>query len=521
MAYQVLARKWRPKQFEEVIGQEHVTRALQNSLKNNTLAHAYLFSGTRGVGKTSIARLFAKAIRCQNPKKDLNPCLECSSCVDIEQTQSLDYLEIDGASHNSVDDMRNLIENVSFLPTSGTHKIYVIDEVHMLSTSAFNALLKTLEEPPAHVIFLLATTDPQKLLGTVLSRVQRFDFRHVSVDTLEKHIETISKKEGLSFESTDLIRELAELGAGSVRDMLSIWDQLLSLSLDKKIKSKTFYEALGLASASEMKTLIQGILQEDSLSVVKLYEKLIYQNIDVKKLTEQILDHLFKLIQSLDQGQTETSLSGVSFSEIFWIYETILKDSDWALKSAHPHKAMALVLQKICWRRKELKKDSVKPQTISAKVEIPKPAVTVSKLPSFESFLEFLDAKSPTIKSHLEQGGLIKPVQFQHPRLIVEYGLPKESEIAKEYLEDREIYLKLVQAVSEFYQVNKEDVSFSIRLLDKDERIRLDFESYEEKEKRNHERNQDQKKERLLNNPVLKEAEKIFKSKIDKVIIKD
>ncbi|NBO35255.1 MAG: DNA polymerase III subunit gamma/tau, partial [Actinobacteria bacterium] len=174
-----LYRKYRPGQFSDVIGQEHVTGPLSRALNSGNINHAYLFTGTRGVGKTSIARLFAKAIICEQPKSDLNPCLVCASCRDIDAGNSMDYLEIDGASNNSVDDVRSLIENVQYLPARGKYKIYVIDEVHMLSVSAFNALLKTLEEPPQHAIFILATTDPHKLLGTVISRCQRYDFKNV------------------------------------------------------------------------------------------------------------------------------------------------------------------------------------------------------------------------------------------------------------------------------------------------------------------------------------------------------
>ena len=235
MAYQVLARKWRPKQFEEVVGQAHVTRTLQNAIKQEKLAHAYLFTGTRGVGKTSIARLFAKAIRCENRKADFNPCLVCASCRDIDASNSMDYIEIDGASNNSVDDVRALIENVNYLPTRGKYKVYVIDEVHMLSISAFNALLKTLEEPPAHVLFILATTDPHKLLGTVISRCQRYDFKNVPIEILKEHVLKIANAEGIKFSTPKIAEKLAELGKGSVRDTLSIFDQVLGLSATQNI----------------------------------------------------------------------------------------------------------------------------------------------------------------------------------------------------------------------------------------------------------------------------------------------
>jgi len=180
MAYQVLARKWRPQKFSEVAGQAHIVRALQNAVSSKKIAHAYLLTGTRGIGKTTIARLFAKAINCTDFDKTKEPCEVCESCRGMQEDSSIDYLEIDGASNNSVDDIRSLVENVQYLPTSGQYKIYVIDEVHMLSNAAFNALLKTLEEPPKHVVFIFATTDPDKLLKTVLSRCQRLDFKDAS-----------------------------------------------------------------------------------------------------------------------------------------------------------------------------------------------------------------------------------------------------------------------------------------------------------------------------------------------------
>ena len=247
MSYQVLARKWRPKRFEEVVGQEHVTRSLQNSLKSAKLAHAYLFTGTRGVGKTTIARLFGKAIRCENRGPDMNPCLQCNPCKDIESAYSLDYQEIDGASNNSVDNVRELIENVRYLPAIGSHKIYVIDEVHMLSTAAFNALLKTLEEPPEHVIFIFATTEAQKLLGTILSRCQRFDLRNVPVDVLTAHLKVIIQKESIKFSDERFIERLAVYGKGSVRDALSLLDQVLSLAGEGPITDAVFFPSLGLA----------------------------------------------------------------------------------------------------------------------------------------------------------------------------------------------------------------------------------------------------------------------------------
>lgn len=240
MSYQVLARKWRPKNFEEVIGQSHITRSLQNAILKKKIGHAYMFVGTRGVGKTSVARIFAKAIRCENKLSSGNACNECRACLDFDTDTSMNVIEIDGASNNSVDNIRDLISNVHYLPTNGNFKVYIIDEVHMLSTSAFNALLKTLEEPPAHVVFIFATTEAQKLLGTVLSRCQRFDFRNVKIGELVQHINYISKAEGIQFENMQLVRELAILGNGSVRDCLSLLDQVLTFSENNIVKESVF-----------------------------------------------------------------------------------------------------------------------------------------------------------------------------------------------------------------------------------------------------------------------------------------
>lgn len=226
MSYQVLARKWRPKRFSEMVGQEHVLKALVNALDDNRLHHAYLFTGTRGVGKTSIARLFAKSLNCKEGVSS-TPCGQCSACMEIAEGRFVDLIEVDAASRTKVEDTRELLENVQYAPTHGRFKVYLIDEVHMLSTSSFNALLKTLEEPPPHVKFLLATTDPQKLPMTVLSRCLQFNLKNLTAERIQNHLSHVLEAEGITFESAALWL-LARAADGSMRDALSLTDQAIA-----------------------------------------------------------------------------------------------------------------------------------------------------------------------------------------------------------------------------------------------------------------------------------------------------
>jgi len=228
MTYQVLSIKWRPQRFEEVVGQQHVAVTLQNSIRQNRLAHAYLFTGPRGVGKTTTARILAKYLNCTNPQ-DSNPCNECKNCREITAGRSFDVLEIDGASNNGVENIRDLREAVKYPPSDGQYKIYIIDEVHMLSTSAFNALLKTLEEPPAHVKFIFATTEPERVLPTIISRTQRFDFKRIPLPVIREQLQMICDAEDLSI-SQGALTLIARKADGSMRDAESLLDQVISFS---------------------------------------------------------------------------------------------------------------------------------------------------------------------------------------------------------------------------------------------------------------------------------------------------
>lgn len=537
MAYQVLARKWRPKQFEEVVGQAHVTRTLQNALKQDKLAHAYLFTGTRGVGKTSIARLFAKAIRCENPKPDFNPCLNCASCKDIDSGSSMDYIEIDGASNNSVDDVRALIENVQYLPTRGKYKIYVIDEVHMLSVSAFNALLKTLEEPPVHAIFILATTDPHKLLGTVISRCQRYDFKNVSIKALVDHIQFISKEEGITFSDQRIIKKLSELGKGSVRDTLSIFDQVLGLSGNGTITEESFSQALGLAGTNALKEICTGMILGESKSVRRIYEGLINENVDLKKLCDQILESFYRMINGIDELQNvysenianEGSLANISLAELFWIYETLVKDIGWAMTSINPEKVILIILQKITLRRSMLSGEDLKlgeiPQAGKSKAEVASteagPMSVKPMLKTWNDFLNYLSQTSPATSANLAHGNLLKEVDSTLTPLVVEIAFPETALVFKEYVDDRDVYSRIKNQLSDFFEVEIEKVTFKTQLITDEEKKDINFKTKVELDEEERMNFENEKKQKILDNPFVKEAEKLFNSKIDKIILKD
>lgn len=276
MSYQVIARKYRPQSFQEIVGQKHITQTLNNALKNNRIPHAILFTGPRGTGKTSSARILAKALRCPNSVSDANgalfPCGACDSCIEIAESRSVDVIEIDGASNNGVDSIRELRETVGYMPSCGKFKIFIIDEVHMLSGSAFNALLKTLEEPPDHIIFIMATTEVHKIPQTILSRCQRFDFRRISLKEVSDQLAHICTSEKIEFEK-EALWLIAKQGDGSMRDSQSLLDQVISFSNGPVTKTKT-QEILGLTDRNLLFETLAAILDRNSAQLVDLLKKM-------------------------------------------------------------------------------------------------------------------------------------------------------------------------------------------------------------------------------------------------------
>jgi len=296
MSYQVLARKWRPGRFPEIVGQEHVLRAIINALNNQRLHHAYLFTGTRGVGKTTLARILAKCLNCEEGVSS-EPCGVCSSCEEIAQGRFIDLIEVDAASRTKVDDTRELLDNVQYAPTRGRYKVYLIDEVHMLSTHSFNALLKTLEEPPPHVKFLLATTDPQKLPVTVLSRCLQFNLKRVSEDLIEGHLEKILKAEALEFESHAL-RPLAQAAQGSLRDALSLLDQAIAFG-NGTVKDADVGLMLGSISRRHLYSLMEAVATGDAETVMQQVDALAEMAPDY----DSVLANLITMLHDLALAQ--------------------------------------------------------------------------------------------------------------------------------------------------------------------------------------------------------------------------
>ena len=609
MNYQVLARKWRPKKFQDVIGQRHITRSLQNAVTNSKFGHAYILTGTRGIGKTSLARIFAKAIRCENQISDGNPCGECPSCQDFETGTSMNVIEIDGASNNSVENVRDLIGDVQYLPTTGSYKVYIIDEVHMLSTSAFNALLKTLEEPPSHVLFILATTEPQKLLGTVLSRCQRFDFRIATIPDLTLLIKKISKEEGIHFDHDELIESLCEQGKGSVRDTLSLLDQVLSFAENKKIDENILSISLGLARTSVVSDLVCAILMGHVQEASKLFRELINENVPVKNIVTSLMDNLYKLINWEMDGRTtaldekvDRSLRGVSAPELYWIYESLVKDSSWGLDSIDPSKVVEIILQKIASRRtffnqKIINEESVAPSKVeeTAKppvetkevqeveetqkieavelnepeknelvkeislepeidmgyspidsfgeeqpfddgpieeeplieepkkedsiIEKPEEVFLNSKDKTWENFLDFLRDKSPASASNIEQGNTLGEISIKEDRVIVEYGFTSSSKVFLDYIQEKDVYSKLVGFMSEYFSVDKDNIELRLTLVDEVRQKESNFLSKAEMKKEKENNFIEEKRQGFLNDPIIKEAEQLFNTKVDKVIM--
>jgi len=315
MANLVLYRKYRPRSFSEVIGQEHIIQTLTNALSTGMVSHAYLFSGPRGSGKTTVARLLAKAVNCES-KKDFEPCNKCQSCLEINQSQSLDLIEIDAASHRGIDEMRELREGIRFAPVKSKYKVYIIDESHQITKDAANALLKTLEEPPSHAIFILATTEIQKMIPTIISRCQRFDFRRLKLPEIVKRLEIISKKENVKIDKKTL--ELIAINSGgSFRDAESLLDQVITFVGEKKeVRLEDIKDLLGIVDTVLVNKFVDSISKKEVSGAIGLLQENFDKGLDPQEFTKALVNYLRQvLISKINPDLSNPVISGLTEEE--------------------------------------------------------------------------------------------------------------------------------------------------------------------------------------------------------------
>jgi len=439
MAYKALYRIYRPQTFDEVVGQKYILQTIKNAIEHNKIAHAYLFSGPRGTGKTTLAKLLAKGVNCTGATN--RPCNECDNCKAIAQGTYPDVIEIDAASNNGVDEIREIIDKVKYAPIAGKYKIYIIDEVHMLSTGAFNALLKTLEEPPAHIIFILATTDVHKVIPTIISRCQRFDFNKVSQTDIKLRIKDILEQENIKYEN-DVIPLIAELADGGVRDALGILDQTIAYAGDN-LTGNHVRDIYGVASTAEIIDLIDNILNKkikESLNFVNDFDQ---RGVDLVRLTTGILNVLKETVifnysndnsnlELLSNEQAEKLGSLMNNNLAFKIIDTVVDTLANYKKVNSPRSLLELAVLKLCTLEDKV--------VVKEKIEI-KPAVQkIMPAPKIEPVKQLETKKEEVITETIEHNEVEEPVKFDKD------NNGKEQMIT---FSDKELLNVLVQASKE------------------------------------------------------------------------
>jgi len=472
MPYTVFALKWRPKNFDEIVGQDHIVTGLKSALEKNRLAHAYLFAGPRGVGKTSTARILAKALNCKEGPT-VNPCQKCPACREISQGRSLDVIEIDGASNRGIDEIRTLRENVKFSPTQGKFKIYIIDEVHMLTTEAFNALLKTLEEPPEFVKFIFATTQPHKVIPTILSRCQRFDFRRISVIEIIAQLEHIVKEERIDVDK-EVLFAIAKSSDGSLRDAESVLDQLVSFSKEK-ISLKDVISILGIVEQEALFEITDKIIQKDAKAALGLLNNIIDEGKDVGVFLSNLVEHfrnlmiakvtkadskLIDLPQELCERLLEQSRA-FSLEEIFAAFNILVNAQEMSKRLESLRIPLEISLVRLAHSKKglDLKPASIKDASPKEKIlpETPKnnsnDALRNVSLDSvkenWHGIIDSLRKIKISVATYLNEG---EPVKMQGNILSVSF--PKDYSLNKESLERKENKEIIEKCISELFNTN-------------------------------------------------------------------
>ncbi len=550
MSYQVLARKWRPQLFEDLVGQEHVSQTLKNAITADRVHHAFLFTGARGVGKTSAARIFAKALNCQEGPTT-RPCGICPSCVEITKSQGIDVLEIDGASNTGVDDIRELRENIRYLPSQSRYKIFIIDEVHMLSINAFNALLKTLEEPPAHAKFIFATTEPHKIPITILSRCQRFDFKKIGLVPLQARLRFIVDQENIQVADSGLAI-IARSGGGSMRDALSTLDQVIAFCGDQ-IDDGELQSLLGLVSRALLLATIKAVLERDSGQLLALVQKVDEHGFSFRQFCQQLVELVRALVvikvvdqpgDLIDVGETELeeirSLAApVTLEDLQRLLAVLIRTEADLAVSNYPRLTMEMVLVKLAGlppgidvatlikRLEGLEKQlsSGLPAPPTRPVE-KAPAVPIGKIPpppeepaavkepeasftpdsggkSWPGLVEFVkNRRKPRISSLLEQSSLLF---LQLPQLRI--GMPGRYFS----MADSETRQTLQELAAEYFATS---VKVEIEKVGNGDKAPLSL--HEERTQQESDR-QKKLRENALEHPLVKSALNIFGGKIENV----
>ena len=405
--YRALYRKWRPARFEDVVGQDSITEALKNQIIHEKVGHAYMFTGTRGTGKTTCAKIFAKAVNCENPQ-DGDPCCECPTCRGIENGSILDVVEIDAASNNSVDNIRDLRDETAYTPSSAHYKVYIIDEVHMLSTAAFNALLKIMEEPPPHIIFILATTEIHKVPATILSRCQRYDFMRIAPEHIQKRISYVAQQEGieLSQEAATLIARLAD---GAMRDALSILDTCAGVT--NQVDDAVVRRMAGVTDKAYLFSISEAVSEQDAAKALLLVAQLREKSIDVKRLCDELILHYRNLllagidpsgallpgVSAEDESRYLATAGIVSQHACIRAIRVLSEALDKMGKGTDARIDLELALFSLC-----------EPENVSAAAPAPQPVRTMPQQPSFYP-------EAPAIKTFASAPVAVQPVSVSQP----------------------------------------------------------------------------------------------------------
>jgi DNA polymerase III subunit gamma/tau len=414
MSYTALYRKFRPTDFNDVKGQDHIVTTLKNQMKADRIGHAYLFCGTRGTGKTTVAKILAKAVNCENPI-DGNPCNECLVCQNINNQTSMNVIEIDAASNNGVDNIREIVEEVRYSPTEGRFKVYIIDEVHMLSTGAFNALLKTLEEPPSYVIFILATTEPQKIPITILSRCQRYDFKRITIDIIANRLKNLMDIEKVEVEEKALYY-IARVADGSMRDALSLLDQSIAFYLGEKLTYDKVLDVLGAADVEVFSKLLNFILKQNVPDCIDLLDKLIIDGRELTRLTTEFTWYLrnLLLIYSSEKNLEKIDISSENISllkeqvklldmDTLIRYIRIFSELSGQIKYASQKRVLVEVaLIKLCTPQMEDNYDSLLDRIRLLEEKIEK-GVQIHEVKNEESIEAFETIETPKGKIHEDE----------------------------------------------------------------------------------------------------------------------